>query len=91
MPGFAALLAAFAVLSLPSGGSVDGVEMRSSAAAGQRSAQPQPEATAAGAAPGDPGGCPGRCRCEADGRRLDCSDLGLRELPANLSALTSYL
>uniref|UniRef100_A0A8C9U124 Leucine rich repeat containing G protein-coupled receptor 5 n=1 Tax=Scleropages formosus TaxID=113540 RepID=A0A8C9U124_SCLFO len=33
------------------------------------------------------GGCPSRCHCEADGARLrvDCSDLGLTALPANLS------
>uniref|UniRef100_A0A3Q3J5Z6 G-protein coupled receptors family 1 profile domain-containing protein n=1 Tax=Monopterus albus TaxID=43700 RepID=A0A3Q3J5Z6_MONAL len=38
-------------------------------------------------------GCPGRCRCEVDGllHRVDCSDLGLREIPANLSVFTSYL
>uniref|UniRef100_A0A3P8UA98 Leucine rich repeat containing G protein-coupled receptor 5 n=1 Tax=Amphiprion percula TaxID=161767 RepID=A0A3P8UA98_AMPPE len=31
--------------------------------------------------------CPGRCRCEVSGllHRVDCSDLGLREIPANLS------
>uniref|UniRef100_A0A3Q3WG38 G-protein coupled receptors family 1 profile domain-containing protein n=1 Tax=Mola mola TaxID=94237 RepID=A0A3Q3WG38_MOLML len=39
------------------------------------------------------GGCPGRCRCEVDGvlHRVDCSDLGLREPPSNLSVFTSYL
>lgn len=39
------------------------------------------------------GGCPGRCRCEVDGllHRVDCSDLGLREIPSNLSVFTSYL
>lgn len=39
------------------------------------------------------GGCPSRCRCEVDGllQRVDCSDLGLRELPSNLSVFTSYL
>uniref|UniRef100_A0A3B4ULW4 G-protein coupled receptors family 1 profile domain-containing protein n=1 Tax=Seriola dumerili TaxID=41447 RepID=A0A3B4ULW4_SERDU len=38
-------------------------------------------------------GCPGRCRCEVDGllHRVDCSDLGLREIPSNLSVFTSYL
>uniref|UniRef100_A0A3B5MC48 LRRNT domain-containing protein n=1 Tax=Xiphophorus couchianus TaxID=32473 RepID=A0A3B5MC48_9TELE len=37
--------------------------------------------------------CPGRCRCEGDGllHRVDCSDLGLREIPSNLSVFTSYL
>ncbi|XP_044770693.1 leucine-rich repeat-containing G-protein coupled receptor 5 isoform X3 [Neomonachus schauinslandi] len=39
-------------------------------------------------------GCPAHCQCEPDGRmllRVDCSDLGLSELPANLSVFTSYL
>uniref|UniRef100_A0A667XME6 G-protein coupled receptors family 1 profile domain-containing protein n=1 Tax=Myripristis murdjan TaxID=586833 RepID=A0A667XME6_9TELE len=38
-------------------------------------------------------GCPGRCRCEVDGllHRVDCADLGLRDLPSNLSVFTSYL
>lgn len=39
-------------------------------------------------------GCPARCQCEPDGRMLlkvDCSDLGLSELPSNLSVFTSYL
>ncbi|XP_026183219.1 leucine-rich repeat-containing G-protein coupled receptor 5-like [Mastacembelus armatus] len=38
-------------------------------------------------------GCPGRCRCEVDGllHWVDCSDLGLREIPSNLSVFTSYL
>ncbi|CAL8242572.1 unnamed protein product [Merluccius merluccius] len=38
-------------------------------------------------------GCPGRCRCEEDGllRRLHCSDLGLSEVPQELSVFTSYL
>uniref|UniRef100_A0A8C4RPC8 Leucine rich repeat containing G protein-coupled receptor 5 n=1 Tax=Erpetoichthys calabaricus TaxID=27687 RepID=A0A8C4RPC8_ERPCA len=37
--------------------------------------------------------CPPRCQCEEDGMRLrvDCSDLGLTTLPANLSVFTSYL
>ncbi|CAL8324040.1 unnamed protein product [Lota lota] len=37
--------------------------------------------------------CPGRCQCEMDGllHRLDCSDLGLSDVPANLSVFTSYL
>lgn len=48
--------------------------------------------------PGVPGallrGCPAHCQCEPDGRmllRVDCSDLGLSELPSNLSVFTSYL
>lgn len=39
-------------------------------------------------------GCPAYCQCEPDGRmllRVDCSDLGLSELPSNLSVFTSYL
>nr|XP_006633650.1 PREDICTED: leucine-rich repeat-containing G-protein coupled receptor 5 isoform X1 [Lepisosteus oculatus] len=37
--------------------------------------------------------CPSRCHCEEDGMllRVDCSDLGLTALPANLSVFTSYL
>ncbi|XP_062931632.1 leucine-rich repeat-containing G-protein coupled receptor 5 isoform X3 [Cynocephalus volans] len=41
-----------------------------------------------------PRGCPTHCQCEPDGRmllRVDCSDLGLAELPSNLSVFTSYL
>uniref|UniRef100_A0A5F9DQD0 Leucine rich repeat containing G protein-coupled receptor 5 n=1 Tax=Oryctolagus cuniculus TaxID=9986 RepID=A0A5F9DQD0_RABIT len=41
-----------------------------------------------------PRGCPLNCLCEPDGRmllRVDCSDLGLSELPSNLSVFTSYL
>ncbi|XP_029453040.1 leucine-rich repeat-containing G-protein coupled receptor 5 [Rhinatrema bivittatum] len=38
-------------------------------------------------------GCPAACRCEDEGLllRVDCSDLGLAELPRNLSVFTSYL
>ncbi|XP_034382741.1 leucine-rich repeat-containing G-protein coupled receptor 5-like [Cyclopterus lumpus] len=77
MPGFVALLAAFTLLS---------AGLRSSAAAGVESS-----------GDGDRGagraGCPGRCRCAVDGllHRVDCSDLGLREVPQNLSVFTSYL
>nr|XP_023696336.1 leucine-rich repeat-containing G-protein coupled receptor 5-like [Paramormyrops kingsleyae] len=37
--------------------------------------------------------CPRRCQCEGDGAllRVDCADLGLADLPANLSVFTSYL
>lgn len=51
----------------------------------------------AGSPPGPdvtPRGCPSHCHCELDGRmllRVDCSDLGLSELPSNLSVFTSYL
>ncbi|KAJ7426654.1 Leucine-rich repeat-containing G-protein coupled receptor 6 [Willisornis vidua] len=42
-----------------------------------------------GAAPS----CPPQCHCEEDGIMLsvDCSELGLSEVPANLSPLTAYL
>ncbi|XP_021059930.1 leucine-rich repeat-containing G-protein coupled receptor 5 [Mus pahari] len=52
---------------------------------------------AAGSPPGPdaiPRDCPSHCHCELDGRmllRVDCSDLGLSELPSNLSVFTSYL
>lgn len=38
-------------------------------------------------------GCPDRCRCEVDGllHRVDCSDLGLQEIPVNMSVFMSYL
>uniref|UniRef100_A0A8C0I9A2 Leucine rich repeat containing G protein-coupled receptor 6 n=1 Tax=Bubo bubo TaxID=30461 RepID=A0A8C0I9A2_BUBBB len=37
--------------------------------------------------------CPPQCHCEEDGIMLsvDCSELGLSEVPANLSPLTAYL
>ncbi|XP_077194933.1 leucine-rich repeat-containing G-protein coupled receptor 5 [Paroedura picta] len=37
--------------------------------------------------------CPAACHCEPDGMlvRVDCSDLGLTSVPANLSIFTSYL
>uniref|UniRef100_A0A8C6VP85 Leucine rich repeat containing G protein-coupled receptor 5 n=1 Tax=Naja naja TaxID=35670 RepID=A0A8C6VP85_NAJNA len=37
--------------------------------------------------------CPGFCHCEPDGMllRVDCADLGLAGMPANLSVFTSYL
>uniref|UniRef100_A0A8C4VB27 Leucine rich repeat containing G protein-coupled receptor 6 n=1 Tax=Falco tinnunculus TaxID=100819 RepID=A0A8C4VB27_FALTI len=37
--------------------------------------------------------CPPHCHCEEDGIMLsvDCSELGLSEVPANLSPLTAYL
>lgn len=37
--------------------------------------------------------CPDRCRCEVDGllHRVDCSDLGLQDIPSNISLFTSYL
>lgn len=101
MPGFVALLAAFAVLSAGFRSSVAAVEMRSSVE--ESSTVPAVQRTAAAvnsvesSGEGDRGagraGCPGRCRCEVDGllHRVDCSDLGLREIPSNLSVFTSYL
>lgn len=88
-----ALLAAVAVLSAPLGSSAAGVEMRSSVAV-ENSAAPAVEGTAGVSSEDrERGGCPGRCRCEVDGvlHRVDCSDLGLREPPSNLSVFTSYL
>ncbi|KAM6437967.1 leucine-rich repeat-containing G-protein coupled receptor 5 isoform 1-T1 [Liasis olivaceus] len=37
--------------------------------------------------------CPAFCHCETDGmlQRVDCADLGLTGVPANLSVFTSYL
>ncbi|XP_038018341.1 leucine-rich repeat-containing G-protein coupled receptor 6 isoform X3 [Motacilla alba alba] len=47
------------------------------------------------ALPGEPGApsCPPQCHCEQDGITLsvDCSELGLSEVPASLSPLTAYL
>nr|XP_020469195.1 leucine-rich repeat-containing G-protein coupled receptor 5 [Monopterus albus] len=106
MPGFVALLAAIAVLSAVLRSSVAGVEgsvaaVKSSAvpAVERTAAGGSISALAGVGSSGDVGrgaqraGCPGRCRCEVDGllHRVDCSDLGLREIPANLSVFTSYL
>ncbi|XP_041871905.1 leucine-rich repeat-containing G-protein coupled receptor 6 isoform X2 [Corvus kubaryi] len=43
--------------------------------------------------PGAAPSCPPQCHCEQDGIVLsvDCSELGLSEVPANLSPLTAYL
>uniref|UniRef100_UPI0037E9A884 leucine-rich repeat-containing G-protein coupled receptor 5-like n=1 Tax=Semicossyphus pulcher TaxID=241346 RepID=UPI0037E9A884 len=93
MRGFVTVLAVFALLSAGLRSSVAAGEMQSSVAAEER--------TLAGgnssAEDGDRGAvrssCPDRCRCEVDGllHRVDCSDLGLREIPSNLSVFTSYL
>ncbi|KAM6962088.1 LOW QUALITY PROTEIN: leucine-rich repeat-containing G-protein coupled receptor 5-like [Tautogolabrus adspersus] len=88
-----ALLAAFALLSAGLRSSVAAGEMQSSAAE-KESAEPGGSSskvdgdTAAGQS-----SCPDRCRCDLDGllHRVDCSDLGLREIPSNLSVFTSYL
>ena len=81
MPGFVALLSALAALSA-------GFSEPQEAVNG--SAAPRPQSSGPGA---DRAGCPGRCRCSVDGllRRVDCSDLGLRDVPGNLSVFTSYL
>uniref|UniRef100_A0A3P9NFV8 Leucine rich repeat containing G protein-coupled receptor 5 n=1 Tax=Poecilia reticulata TaxID=8081 RepID=A0A3P9NFV8_POERE len=91
MRGFGALLAVLAVLSVGLWSSEAGVRMQkaAAAAAGNSSGESREESSrAAGHAT-----CPGRCRCEGDGllHRVDCSDLGLREIPSNLSVFTSYL
>lgn len=89
--GFAPLWAGLALTLLV--GSC--VEMRSSTLVEHKSTLPPQEGTSAAPAGDTSGdrGCPGRCRCEADGQlqRVDCSDLNLREVPANLSVFTSYL
>lgn len=86
MPGFVALLSVFAALSAGFSSSVED----GSAAAVNSSAVPRPQSSGPGA---DRAGCPGRCRCSVDGllHRVDCSDLGLRDVPGNLSVFTSYL
>lgn len=90
MRGFGALLAVLAVLSGGLWSAEAGVWMqKAAAAAGNSSGDSREESSrAAGHAT-----CPGRCRCEGDGllHRVDCSDLGLREIPRNLSVFTSYL
>uniref|UniRef100_A0A493TJX0 Leucine rich repeat containing G protein-coupled receptor 6 n=1 Tax=Anas platyrhynchos platyrhynchos TaxID=8840 RepID=A0A493TJX0_ANAPP len=45
------------------------------------------------AEPGAAPSCPAQCHCEEDGVMLsvDCSELGLSEVPASLSPLTAYL
>ncbi|XP_071358603.1 leucine-rich repeat-containing G-protein coupled receptor 5-like [Trachinotus anak] len=100
MPGFVALLAAFAVLSASLQSSVVGVEMLGSVAVEESSAAGVNSTAVAregSRGDGDSGagraGCPGRCRCGVDGllHRVDCSDLGLREIPSSLSVFTSYL
>ncbi|XP_078129664.1 leucine-rich repeat-containing G-protein coupled receptor 5-like isoform X2 [Sander vitreus] len=107
MPGFVALLAVFAALSGGSRSSVTAVEMQSSVdgeegttpAAAAAAAEVNSSAVARVESSGDgdrragQAGCHGRCRCEVDGplHRVDCSDLGLREVPSNLSVFTSYL
>lgn len=48
---------------------------------------------AVAAEPGAAPSCPAQCHCEEDGVMLsvDCSELGLSEVPASLSPLTAYL
>ncbi|XP_039648351.1 leucine-rich repeat-containing G-protein coupled receptor 5-like, partial [Perca fluviatilis] len=96
MPGFVALLAVFAALSGGSRSSVVGEEGTTPAAAAawvNSSAVARVESSGDGDRGAGRAGCHGRCRCEVDGllHRVDCSDLGLREVPSNLSVFTSYL
>ena len=99
MRGFVAFLAAFAVLSAGFRSFVAGVEMQNYVAEGEGSVAGLQRAAAAVNSSGDGDRaagrttCPSRCRCEVDGllHRVDCSDLGLREVPSNLSVFTSYL
>ncbi|KAK2882866.1 hypothetical protein Q8A73_021799 [Channa argus] len=98
MPGFVAVLAAFAVLSAGLSsvaveeGSIAGVKS-SAVPALNHSAVAHVGTSADGDKRTGQAGCPGRCRCEVDGllHRVDCSDLGLLEIPSNLSIFTSYL
>ncbi|XP_047245912.1 leucine-rich repeat-containing G-protein coupled receptor 5-like isoform X2 [Girardinichthys multiradiatus] len=96
MRGFGALLAALAVLSAVLRSSEAGVRMQNGAPGVQKAGEAtnssvvdrEESSRAAGQTT-----CPDRCRCEGDGRlhRVDCSDLGLREIPSNMSVFTSYL
>ncbi|XP_030576046.1 leucine-rich repeat-containing G-protein coupled receptor 5 [Archocentrus centrarchus] len=104
MPAFVPFLSAFALLSAGFRSTAAEVEMQSYAV--RSSAVPAVQRAAAGvnssvrvesSGDGDGGAertsCPGRCRCDVDGllHWVDCSDLGLREVPTNLSVFTSYL
>ncbi|XP_008295256.1 leucine-rich repeat-containing G-protein coupled receptor 5 [Stegastes partitus] len=91
MRGCVALLAACAALSAGFGSPAAAAQ--EAAAAGNGSAVPRGQSSGDGERAAGRGGCPGRCRCEVDGllHRVDCSDLGLREVPGNLSVFTSYL
>ncbi|KAM4523733.1 leucine-rich repeat-containing G-protein coupled receptor 5-like [Fundulus diaphanus] len=87
MRGFGTLLAALAVLSAglrssEAGAKIQKATVSSSAVGREESSRAAGQTT-----------CPDRCRCEGDGllHRVDCSDLGLREVPGNLSVFTSYL
>ncbi|KAE8281093.1 Leucine-rich repeat-containing G-protein coupled receptor 5A [Larimichthys crocea] len=93
MPEFVALLAAFAMLSVGLRSSVVAVVERTAAAAVNSSAVARVESSEERDREAGRAGCPSRCRCEVDGllHRVDCSDLGLREIPSNLSVFTSYL
>ncbi|XP_054862687.1 leucine-rich repeat-containing G-protein coupled receptor 5-like [Amphiprion ocellaris] len=99
MRGCVALLGAFAALSAGFWSSVAAVRssaaspVQDAAAAGNSSAEPRGESSGDGERAAGRSSCPGRCRCEVSGllHRVDCSDLGLREIPANLSVFTSYL
>ncbi|KAM9328421.1 leucine-rich repeat-containing G-protein coupled receptor 5-like [Pholidichthys leucotaenia] len=100
MPASVTLLAAFALLALGFRSSVNGVETESSEPAVPRAAAAvNTTAVTRAESSGDEDrgagrtSCPDRCRCEMDGllHRVDCSDLGLRDIPSNLGVFTSYL
>ncbi|XP_026218230.1 leucine-rich repeat-containing G-protein coupled receptor 5 isoform X2 [Anabas testudineus] len=100
MPGFVVLWTVFALLSSGSRSPAAGLELQNPVAAERDSVAPvESSAVPAVGSSGDEdkgagrSGCPGRCRCEVDGllHRVDCSDLGLREIPSDLSVFTSYL
>ncbi|XP_053720052.1 leucine-rich repeat-containing G-protein coupled receptor 5-like [Synchiropus splendidus] len=98
MQGFGTLLAALLLLSAGHSTSAALLEMQQVAEeAGSPSELHSSALPRTVSSPGDAGAglssCPDRCRCELDGQlhRVDCSDLGLREIPSNLSVFTSYL
>ncbi|KAK2859218.1 hypothetical protein Q5P01_003838 [Channa striata] len=97
MPGFVAILAAFAVVSAGLRSSVEEGSITGVKSSAVPALNHSAVAHVGNSGYGDKGagqaGCPGRCRCEADGllHRVDCSDRGLLEIPSNLSVFTSYL
>ncbi|XP_065807190.1 leucine-rich repeat-containing G-protein coupled receptor 5 [Labrus bergylta] len=93
MRGLVAMLAAFALLSAGLRSSVAAGEMQSSAAEKESAEPGESSSRVEGDSAAGRSSCPARCRCDMDGllHRVDCSDLGLREIPSNLSVFTSYL
>ncbi|CAJ1054656.1 leucine-rich repeat-containing G-protein coupled receptor 5-like isoform X2 [Xyrichtys novacula] len=93
MRTFAVLLAVFALLSAGLRSPMAAGEMQSSVAEEERTVAGGNSSTVAGERAAQRSSCPDRCRCEEDGLlyRVDCSDLGLRDIPSNLSVFTSYL